>query len=374
MEWKDENKFNSWNSWKGLTYLPQYKAIADWKEGRRTKPLPPIEISLDLFSGCQLFCQHCNYGKYLQEGKISKFEKDHLMNLIRFFSTWKEGEYGVNALCFGGGGESTLHPNMAEAITLSRSLGLDNSIATNGLNMTDNLLEAIPDGCKWVGISIDAATKETYKIGRRGDGFDTAIGNLKKLTKKIKEVNGRCSTCYRFLVFDYNQHEIYQAAKLAKELGVRDFNVRPADYSHQGVANKRDNQYKIECIKEQFEKCHELNDDNFHVYTVTHKFNSDFVPVRRFTQCYASPICLQIRPDGNCYLCPDTRNLEFYELGKHSPDPKAILEFWGSEKHYDLVFNSGCNNCKSRCTEGIYNEFCERLAINKDDPMDLNFI
>jgi hypothetical protein len=44
-EW--QSQWNSFNSMKGLMYAEWYRAILEWMEGKRDKPLPPIEASVD---------------------------------------------------------------------------------------------------------------------------------------------------------------------------------------------------------------------------------------------------------------------------------------------------------------------------------------
>ena len=206
-EWSDG--FNSFNSWKGLTYINYYKAIAAWGKGLRSAPLPPIEISLDLFQGCQLHCSHCNASRYLESDKTNiRMPDEHLMKLIHFFSSW-----GAKGLCFGGGGESTLHTKLPEALILSESLKLQTSIATNGIVMNDSLLDAMLT-CRWIGISVDSATDKTYAVGRKVNFFDTVIKNIEKLARNVKQNKSKCDVAYKFLIFDYNQHEIFVACKL----------------------------------------------------------------------------------------------------------------------------------------------------------------
>ena len=127
--------------------------------------------------------------------------------------------------------------------------------------------------------------------------------------------------------------------------------------------------YDINKILEQFEKCHELESENFRVFTVVHKFNPDFTPKRDFSECYATPIVIQLCADGNCYFCVDQRHQDFYNLGTHYPDPGNILKFWGGKKHYDLTFGHTPPKCTTRCTFGRYCKQCEELFINDNDPM-----
>jgi MoaA/NifB/PqqE/SkfB family radical SAM enzyme len=356
-EWSKE--YNSFNSWKGLLY-------SDWYKGIKNRHfLPPLEASLDPIHSCNLECEHCNAYSYLSDGAGKRMTDEHIINLVRFLGRW-----GVKAICFGGGGEPTLHTKLPEAIQETYIAGMEASVATNGTLFNDVLLEALKL-CRWVGVSIDSATPETYRIGRKADMFHQAIQNLEKLARNP----GKCDVAYKFLVMPYNQHEIYQACKLAKEIGVKDFHARPADYSHQGMGEKKqsDNQFNIENIIEQFEKCHELEDENFRVFTVIHKFNGDFRPAKQFSQCYASPLCIQLCADGNAYLCPDQRQQEYYKLGEHYPDPNNILNFWGGSRHQHLVFDIGAQNCNTRCTYAPYNKQCEQLFINESDPMCWRF-
>ena len=348
-EWNDT--FNPFNSFKGLLYANEYASIAKHK-------LPiPIHCSFDLTHNCQLRCSHCNAGRYIGGDRMTF---THAQELIRELSNW-----GVKSICFGGGGEPSLHSNLADCIELTRYYGMEVSVATNGIVLNKELMEAYKI-CTWIGISVDSATSSTYSKGRRLDKFNTVINNISKVSSVSNGV------CYKFLIFDYNQHEIYDACKLAKRLGVHDFHARPADFNHQGLKNKKSNFFNIRKIQEQFEKCHQLENDNFHVYTVMHKFNNDFTPKRKFSQCFASPLAIQLCADGNIYHCFDTRHMEYYKLGSHV-NADNLVNIWNSKKHMDLIYKNGCKNCESRCTLGAYNEQCERLFINNNDPMQRNF-
>lgn len=371
MEWSAKNKYNSFNSEaKGLTFWNYYSAINDWRIGKLNKPLPPLEISLDPVHACNLNCSWCNASRYLDtEFKGNRMTDEHLIKLTRFLASW-----GTRAICWGGGGEPTLHSKLGDALELSYSLGLENSIATNGTVFTDKLIDISVRTCRWIGVSIDAATPDTYFEGRKIDLFGKAIDNLRKLAIKQKELKTNCDIAYKFLIFKENQHEIYSACKLAKALGVNTFHARPASYCHQGMKDKIENPYNMELINEQFQKCHELEDENFNVFTVIHKFNPDFSTKRNFSQCWTGPICIQLCADGNIYNCPDSRHLEYFKLGTHYPDPEEIARVWGGMKHYNLIFNDACKVCDWRCTFGHYNQQFEELFIKNTDPMSRNFV
>lgn len=332
--------------------------------------LPPLEASFDPIHQCNLLCEHCNAHDYLIDKRLKerRMPDNHVMKLVQFLGRW-----GVKAICFGGGGEPTMHSKLADAIQLTTKIGMEASVATNGTLFNEILLNALIL-CRWVGISIDAATPQTYKKGRKENLFDTAVSNMSSLVKKVKKTKSSCDVAYKFLIFDYNQHEIYDACKLAKKIGVRDFHARPADFSHQGMGKKRKkSNYDIDLILEQFTKCHRLENDHFRVFTVMHKFDEHLRPRRDFSQCYAAPLCIQLCADGNIYFCPDTRHQKEFLLGSHYPDPEAILKIWGGEKHCRMVFGKTPALCHSRCTFAPYNRQCENLFTGKD-PMCWRFI
>ncbi len=373
-EWNRNNEFNSFNSWKGLLYGKWYQAIVDWKDKKIKVPLAPIEASLDPIHACNLMCEHCNAHRYLEgdekvANNLTRMSDNHIMDLVKYLADW-----GVLAVCYGGGGEPTLHTKLADALRYTKELGMESSIATNGTLFNDNLIKAMAETCRWVGVSIDASTSKTYKIGRKVDLFDKALTNIQALTEEAKQTKSKCDVAFKFLIFDYNQHEILDACKLAESIGVKDFHARPADFTHQGMGElQKRSDYDIPLILKQFEECQKLSSDDFRVFTVMHKFDENFLPKKDFTQCYGAPLTIQLCADGNVYHCVDQRHQKKYNLGNHYPNVANIAEFWGDEKHYNLTFKDTPRTCTTRCTFGRYCKQCEELFASDDDPMCWRF-
>jgi MoaA/NifB/PqqE/SkfB family radical SAM enzyme len=363
MEWHSQDKFNSYNSWKCIYYEKWFRSIVEWYRNPEYKILSPIEASIDPSPGgaCNLRCAWCNSFKYL--GKTNKISDKNLIDLHKFLIDW-----GVLAFCEGGGGNPSLRKNLADIFWLIKRNNRQSSIADNGTMLNDKLIDAISSCCRWAGISVDAATSKTYKIGRGIDLFDIVIENIKKLVKKIDKIKSNCDVSYKFLVTPWNYKEIYDACKLAKELGVRDFHCRVADLSHQGMGKRQLKKYmynKAEIV-EQFNKCHNLRTSNFRTFTPTHKFDKNFKPYKNFKNCWAMPLLIQCCSDGNVYACVDQRLQPHFKLGSYIPKPENILNFWGKEKHWNLTFKEGRKNCNTRCTFTFYCEVCEKLFIEED--------
>ncbi len=220
-EWIDRDKFNSFNSWKGLLYADWYKAIT------KGKFLPPIEASIDPIHSCNLNCQHCNAHRFMTGDRMPD---EHLLNLVRFLGSW-----GVKSACFAGGGEPTLHTALHDAIVEARISGMETAILTNGILFKDKVLDIV-QLCRWIGFSVDAARPETFLKLKGADKFKDVIGNI---TRAVKN-SGDCDIAFKFLISSINQGEIFSACKLAREIGVRDFHVRPMDFHHQGMGKELD--------------------------------------------------------------------------------------------------------------------------------------
>jgi len=370
LEWIDGNKYNSFNSYKGVAYINEYRAILRWikKEG---KLLPPIECSLDPTHLCNLECGHCNAQKYLVINKDriptkNRFmNKKHMWDLVDFMADW-----GVKGVCIGGGGEPLMNKSVWDLPSYIAKKGMESSFATNGSLINNKIAEEMMY-CRWVGVSIDAGDRETFKWIHGADKFDIVINNLRLLVRKRKETGSKVDIAYKVLVRPDNIDSILSACILAKDIGVRDFHVRPVDLERKDFKTAIELNYNIQKILDIFNACHELEDDNFRVFTVMHKYDPNFRVKHTFKKCISAPLMIQCCGDGNVYVCADHRIEKRFKLGAHYPKPSNILKFWGSDRHRSLLKSIHINKECGRCTYGEYARQIEEVVIG--DGMCLNF-
>lgn len=375
-EWSVKSKYNSFNSFKGLTYHDShYKPINKWLKGGLGLP-PPIELSLDPGHLCNFGCPHCNAQRYLvinpdevpEDKKL--MTREHLRNIVDFMADW-----GVRAICIGGGGEPLMNRNVWDLPSYIVSKGMRCSFATNGSLINEEIAREMMN-CRWVGISVDSGTKETFEKVHGVNHFDRVIENLKLLVKMKNETGSKIDISYKFLITPQNWHEIYEAAKLAKEIGVRDFHARPVDLERKDFEAAMQMNYDFDEINELFNKCHELEGDGFRMFTVMHKYNPNFKVSHNFNNCVSSSLMLQACADGYVYVCADHRLEEKFRIGSHHPEPKVIKDFWGSDKHRDILKSICVNKECGRCTYGEYARQIEELAmdhVGEEDPMCVDF-
>lgn len=363
IEWSSKSKYSSFNSYKGLTYYENYKKIIDWLDGAKYLP-PPVEVNLDPMAECNLNCYFCITQRYLRThreevGEMRKLPLDYMYKLVDFLVEW-----GVKGLCISGGGEPTLHEGLAQLIVCAKDR-MDVAVVTNATYLIDSLLY-----CRWVALSVDASNGATYKAIKGADKFNQVTGGIKRLAYCRKQTNLPVDLCFKFLIVPENQYEIYEACKLAKELGVQDFHARPVDFERKDIEGARQLKLDTESIHKQFALCHELETDDFRVYTVTHKFDKSFHVKYDYEKCLAAPLILPILTDGNAYLCVEHKMDSEYKLGSCYPDPNEILKWWGSDKHRQMIKSISPQRDCSRC---IYCEYNKQIEAIKQDTMCRSF-
>jgi len=369
MEWSNQARYNSFNSYKGLTYYEHYQKVVDWFNKKKDSRLPPpIECSLDPTAKCNYNCYYCNSQRYLRQdlGAVPagrKLTKKYMRTLIDFLAKW-----GVRGVCLGGGGDSLLSQDAWDLPSYIASKGMESSVVTNGSMFNPHIIRQLLY-CRWVGFSVDAGDAETFYKVHGVDLFDKVITNIRALVEADIKEGGKLDIAYKVLVLPENIDSLYDACKLAKKIGVKDFHIRPVDLERKDYRMAQKLNLDIPKIQEIFAKCHELENPYFRVFTVMHKYDEEFHVKHDFERCLASPLVIQCCTDGLCYVCVDHRIEERFKLGRHEYKvgrklkPEKILDWWGSDAHRELLKSIKPSEECSRCTWSEYNRQIEDTVM-----------
>jgi len=351
-EWT--NKYNSFNSMKALVHVEYWQQVID----SGIIP-PPRFVSIDPCGICNFHCSFCNASKVMTESKDKMTIKiiENLLSLLKF--------WGVRSGCVGGGGESLLNPNTYYLIDQLYLRGIDIGVVTNG-SCIDDIATLLK--CKWIGFSMDAATHKTYSLmkGVPESWFDRVLSNIQYLTSKGTEIS------YKYLLHPNNCTEIYDACKIAKEIGCDLVHIRPG--AEPWFSNDRSWEFsgsQIEQIQRDIVRAREnFEDENFKVYGITHKFSPTLGIKKSFKKCYACFTTCVISPNGDVGICCDRRGDTTTVLGNINTDSDVMeASGWGSKKHWDIHSQIDVSACP-RCTLGHVNEIFENVII--EDKMLYN--
>lgn len=391
-EWSASKRWNPFNSYKLLSHVQR------WREIKRGKPIPPpVLITVDPTNACNFNCEWCN-AAYVRTHRKGSLSEATLIQIADFLPHWGEGNNvwkpGVEAICVAGGGEPLLNPATGAFIDRVIANGIEVGVVTNG-----SLIYPVMDSlsqCTWVGISMDAGTSQTLNKLKRLkpelNTFDSIIENIATLVDYAKRHNHRLGykhpaygVSYKYLLYKDNISEIYQAAKLAKEIGCKNIHFRPAGTTWDNVGNPTNSIHfsaeEIQMFNEQIAKALELDDETFNVYGITHKFDSQFDVANHFQKCYAIFMTAVIMPpsyensDKEAFtlgLCCDRRGDNSLELGSNLTNVNDINRLWGSAEHWKIHDRIKIRNECPRCTYQPHNEIYEQVILN--DSMTYKFI
>lgn len=217
---------NIYSQTKAMWHPDQIKAL---REGRR--PIP-VHVQLILSDLCNQDCHFCAYRMsaglsnelFVGDSELAKVGTNNPKRQIptdKAFEIVKDcAKLGVKAMQFTGGGEPTVHPNYLQIIQLAQDLGMETSLVTNGLRLKP--LSPTIQALKWIRISIDAGTAQTYAAVRRVDPrhWYKVWDNIQELAPLYSGVLG-----VGYVVTLDNYTEVASAADLAKQSGVHNMRV-----------------------------------------------------------------------------------------------------------------------------------------------------
>jgi len=348
-----------------LTYL---KSI-DWNSTSNA----PFVVELDPTSRCNLACPDCISGSLLNKDEISSPRllalTDEMINA------------GVKAIVLIGGGEPMMHPVIEDVIRRFGEAGIKIGITTNGLYLK-KYLEVTAEHSSWVRVSMDSGTSETFnriRPSRTGKSmFSSAIQNMQAFAKVKRGKLG-----FSFMVFnegDYgfkgipirsgaldsvkhitsNVHEIYQAAKLAREIGCDYFELKPMyDVDHYAVMQPA---WLTEVVNEQIELAKTLENEDFKVLEASKLWaslqgESNFEP-KEYNRCAISQARTLVTPSG-VYVCPYFRGNETKRIGDIRR--QSFSTMWHSEQRKSVLQHlDPSRDCRMHCIRHESNQTVER--------------
>lgn len=165
---------------------------------------PPV-IEVCPSNRCLNRCNFCMFEKYLAENRVD-LPLDAYRKLLICFK-----DIGVQSITFGGGGEPLMNKNIEKMMTETLDSGMAVGLLTNGVDL--DRIFGIMHRLTFIRISLDCATRGTYKRLKGRDGFKRVIDHIRLATIKAH-------VSLSFVVTDDNRNEIDQAKELALGLGV----------------------------------------------------------------------------------------------------------------------------------------------------------
>ncbi len=198
-----------------------------------TRSRPPF-MRLNAYPYCNLKCPGCSLGCQ-NAGVMPRTRQEPVMHIDGFRRCVDVLYETLLRIVLYDEGEPLLHPEIFEMVRYADWRGISVTISSN-LSMTlsdERVAELVMSGLDRLIIAMDGTDQETYARYRVGGSLERVQDNL----KRVVEMKRRCGRKYpelelQFLNFGYNEHQLPEARRFAKEVGTDVFYAFSASPDH----------------------------------------------------------------------------------------------------------------------------------------------
>lgn len=330
-----------------LTHWPEARMIRD-----RVMPAPRTAIVYPTYV-CNQDCLWCEYN-YENTSRETKgiMSKENLFKLIDDLRA-----LGVQGVEFCGGGEPTLHPNLAELVRDMKSKGTSVGLLTNGTKLKGELASALVDCASYVRVGFDGASPEMVDQVKRPRTpearFEAVCANIADMLALRRERGTGVKISVKVVLDQNNFIELEDCVKLAIRLGVDSIQFKAARL------------VDSELTQEQCDHVDSLLSElrvrypEMVIVGGTEKINMT-------TRCWLTPLQLTVDPLGEVYLCCYYRHRkDKHSIGNCFSTP--LRDLWYSENHWraiDGIKPHECNNLDCRFVK--YNQIMDEVMVHND--------
>jgi len=329
----------------------------------------PWVVELDPTTACNLACHDCISANLLNQGG---FDRERIRDLAQEFI-----DIGVRAVVLIGGGEPMAHPAFGTIVDMFHDAGLHLGLTSNG-TLVHKHLERLAEKFKWVRISVDAGTNETFREFRPtatgASLFTRVIDNMRALAPIRTGKLG-----YSFLVLSKtdaegnevvsNVGDIEAAAHLAKDIGCDYFEVKPSfDMMHFLQTHA---QSVNDVVRQQMERIAHLQSETFRMispYTLHEALQGHDVQAKPYTRCLTARLRTVVSPSG-VYVCPYHRGNADLRIG--DAKTTSFQDIWNGEQRRETMAKlDPSTHCGFHCIRHRGNMLLEQWAAKGPNGRD----
>ena len=339
--------------------------VSDWLEG---KPIYPIYVEISPAGACNHRCTFCavDYIGY----QTRYLDRDILKRCLTDM-----GEHGVKSVMYAGEGEPLLYKHLPEIILHTKEVGIDVSITTNAVALTEKFARETLPAITWIKASVNGGTPDTYaKIHQtKAIDFERVFANLARAVE-IKRENGyQTAIGIQCLLLPENSNEVAGLAGRAKSMGLDYLVLKP--YS-QHLMSETHMYEKVDYDEFKFleEELDRFNGGGFNVVFRSRTMEKLKESQRHYTVCQATPFFwAYIMASGDVYGCSAYLEDERFCYGNinHS----SFSEIWEGEKRMKSIdyvqHELDISECRKNCRMDEVNRY---LWDIKNPKPHVNFI
>ena len=192
--------------------------------GRFVNPALPLSMAFEPTTSCNLRCPECPSG-------LRSFTRPTGMLDVEFFKEKiMEVKSHLAYLTFYFQGEPYLHAGFLDMVSHAAKNKIYTATSTNAHYLDDEKAEAtVKSGLDRLIISIDGTSQDTYEQYRVGGQLEKVLDGTRNMVSWKEKLKAKTPhLIFQFLVVAPNEHQIEEAKKLAKEIGVDEIQFKTA--------------------------------------------------------------------------------------------------------------------------------------------------
>ncbi len=176
----------------------------------------PYKIIVDPCNICSLGCVLCPAGMNELERPRKMMKLDTFRAVLDILKPY------AFEVSLHNWGEPLANPHIYEMISYAQANNVGTNLSTTLCSATaEDLDEIIRSGLEYLVVSLNGASAEAYNAYMPRGDFRQALENLSTLVRRRKELGSRLPFIeWQFLVMRPNQHEMPEAVKMARRIGV----------------------------------------------------------------------------------------------------------------------------------------------------------
>ncbi len=321
----------------------------------------PVHATISLSNHCNHKCLWCTAYEFQQDKAIlTDYNK-----LLAFLT--KAKKRGLKAITYVGNGEPTIYPKFLDLIKAVNELGLEQSMFTNG-HILDKFEKEILEYFTWIRISLDAGSTEIHnKMHDVENHFDKIISNIKSI---VKNKSKGFMIGVQYAVHHQNIDDMHKSAKIASEIGVDYFSIKPV-FSRGGVGTNIEannlTHLTLDPVCEIITK--DLQTEKFKIFYRPYQVLSheQGKTTHSYLKCVAGFFNINIYEKGEIIFCAPHK----IEVGTLDDDLEDI-----EGRIVELSNNLNLNNCPAGCRYHELNDLIHNIShpLNDSRIKHINFI
>ncbi len=353
-----------------LSFHPQ--RVTKWLDAKddwqMQKTIYPIYLEITPIGSCNHRCTFCSVD-YIGYKSIKQDEKI-LGERIK-----EMAKLGVKSIMFAGEGEPTLYKPLPNILDICSEVGIDTSLTTNAVAISETTAKNYVKNCKWIKVSINAGDRDTYASVHqtKADDFDKVVDNLAMAVKIRDENNYNCTIGAQMLLLPENKNSALLLAKKMAETGVDYLVIKPYTQSLYGNSRKYEGltYQNMMDLEDELKGC---ETDKFRVIFRANTMKKLQEAKQPYDKCLSTPYFWgYIMADGSVYSCSAYLGNDDFNLG--NINTQIFGEIWKGDKrkqNIDYVKNDlDISMCRKNCRMDEVNRYLWNL---KHPNSHVNFI